>query len=272
MAAPSRTWSEITDGEIDSESGLTAALLTKYRDRQVHLKEVLYGTGSYTGDAPHDHDGAEDGAIVPFSSDNLLLNPTPKSTSPDRWTFTEFTDSESFGWQTGGSGSSARGLQTLFRATNYRGMFGAGAPLTCSLFIRATGENSAGVFRFGIGKTDVTDDFSTGHMAEIDYTSITGAWQRIYSIFDDSISGSSLPGDTAYHATDASAPCFRVRVSTSFTADIDITGFMVTVGEWLVPFQYSCIDEYAYNYEFVPEVPLFDRRVSLDEAVYVAPQ
>lgn len=55
MAAPSKNFTTIADGDIDPESPLTTTLMTAYRDRDQHLQEWL--GGSYTAAVDHDHDG-----------------------------------------------------------------------------------------------------------------------------------------------------------------------------------------------------------------------
>ena len=55
MAAPSKPFTAIVDGDIDPESPLTTGLMTAYRDRDQHLKEWL--GGSFTAAVDHNHDG-----------------------------------------------------------------------------------------------------------------------------------------------------------------------------------------------------------------------
>ena len=62
MAPPSKNFDSIADAEIDVDSPLTTGLLTKLRDRDVHLEEWL--GGSFVAAVDHDHDGANSKKVV----------------------------------------------------------------------------------------------------------------------------------------------------------------------------------------------------------------
>ncbi len=55
MTVPSKSWSLITDGQVDADSPLDTTLITALRDNLVHLEEWL-GDG-YAATKDHDHDG-----------------------------------------------------------------------------------------------------------------------------------------------------------------------------------------------------------------------
>lgn len=55
MAAPSKSWVVIADGQVDADSPLDTTLMTAVRDDLVHLEEWL--GMSYTAAQDHDHDG-----------------------------------------------------------------------------------------------------------------------------------------------------------------------------------------------------------------------
>ena len=55
MTAPSKSWSNIADTQVDADSPLDTTLLTALRDDLVHLREWL-GL-NYTAAQDHDHDG-----------------------------------------------------------------------------------------------------------------------------------------------------------------------------------------------------------------------
>lgn len=62
MPAPSKNWTVINDGAVDSDSPIDQALMTAIRDDLVHLEEWL-GL-SYTAAQDHDHDGVNSKSVV----------------------------------------------------------------------------------------------------------------------------------------------------------------------------------------------------------------
>jgi hypothetical protein len=62
MAAPSKSWTAITDGQVDGGSPVNETLTEAIRDNLVHLEEWL-GDG-YTAAKNHDHDGTNSKAVV----------------------------------------------------------------------------------------------------------------------------------------------------------------------------------------------------------------
>lgn len=55
MAAPSKSWTNVPDGDIDPESPITTGLMTALRDNIIHANEqVSYG---FVAAQAHDHDG-----------------------------------------------------------------------------------------------------------------------------------------------------------------------------------------------------------------------
>lgn len=74
MAAPSKNFSNISDGQVDADSPLDATLMTSIRDNLVHLKEWL--GDSYTAAVDHDHDGRNSkpvAAVAPGSITTIEL-------------------------------------------------------------------------------------------------------------------------------------------------------------------------------------------------------
>ena len=63
MAAPSKSYTDITDSQVDADSPLDTTLVTAVRDNIVHLKEWL--GASYTA-VDHDHDGLNSKPISGF--------------------------------------------------------------------------------------------------------------------------------------------------------------------------------------------------------------
>jgi hypothetical protein len=83
MAVPSKSWSTISDAQVDAESPLDETLMTAIRDNLIHLEEWL-GL-DYTAAQNHDHDGTNskllnstlgevsNNATVLSSASNLVL-------------------------------------------------------------------------------------------------------------------------------------------------------------------------------------------------------
>jgi len=55
MPAPSKSFTNIPDTDIDPESPITTGLMTEYRDNDINLMEWL--GKNYTPAVDHDHDG-----------------------------------------------------------------------------------------------------------------------------------------------------------------------------------------------------------------------
>ena len=62
MAAPSKSFTVIPDGDIDPDSPLTTGLFTSLRDNDIHLEEWL-GL-SFVAAQDHDHDGVNSKAVA----------------------------------------------------------------------------------------------------------------------------------------------------------------------------------------------------------------
>jgi hypothetical protein len=62
MAAPSKSWNTIIDGQVDADSPLDTTLMTAIRDNLVHLEEWL--GGSHTAAVDHSHNGTDSALIT----------------------------------------------------------------------------------------------------------------------------------------------------------------------------------------------------------------
>lgn len=74
MAAPSKSYTNIVDSQVDADSPLDTTLMTSLRDNIVHLKEWL--GSSYTAAVDHDHDGVNSKPIlgIPYmAGDDVLV-------------------------------------------------------------------------------------------------------------------------------------------------------------------------------------------------------
>ncbi|MFQ5736744.1 MAG: hypothetical protein ACE5GY_07760 [Thermodesulfobacteriota bacterium] len=75
MAAPSKSYTGITDSQVDADSPLDTTLMTALRDNIVHVREWL--GGSYTAAVDHDHDGVNSkpvAGLLYVAGDVLLLS------------------------------------------------------------------------------------------------------------------------------------------------------------------------------------------------------
>ncbi len=75
MAAPSKSYTEITDSQVDADSPLDTTLMTSLRDNVAHLKEWL--GASYSAEVDHDHDGVNSKPIagIPYVAGDVVLVP-----------------------------------------------------------------------------------------------------------------------------------------------------------------------------------------------------
>ena len=74
MAAPSKSYTNIVDSQVDADSPLDTILMTSLRDNIVHLKEWV--GGSYAAEVNHDHDGVNSKPIAGFpyiAGDDVLV-------------------------------------------------------------------------------------------------------------------------------------------------------------------------------------------------------
>src|SRR4030067_1923715 len=74
MAAPSKSYTNIVDSQVDADSPLDTILMTSLRDNIVHLKEWV--GGSYAAEVHHDHDGVNSKPIAGFTyiaGDDVLV-------------------------------------------------------------------------------------------------------------------------------------------------------------------------------------------------------
>ena len=72
MPAPSKSWTNIPDSDIDPESPITTGLMTAIRDNAQHLKEWL--GSNYTAAVDHDHDGVNSKLLPGSIFGNLIAH------------------------------------------------------------------------------------------------------------------------------------------------------------------------------------------------------
>jgi len=74
MAAPSKSYTDILDSQVDADSPLDTVLITSLRDNIIHLKEWM--GSSYIAEVDHDHNGVNSKPITGFpyaAGDDILV-------------------------------------------------------------------------------------------------------------------------------------------------------------------------------------------------------
>ncbi|GMR05297.1 MAG: hypothetical protein BMS9Abin24_097 [Thermodesulfobacteriota bacterium] len=83
MAAPSKSYTDISDSQVDADSPLDTILMTSLRDNVVHIKEWV--GGSYAAQVDHDHDGVNSkpisGLLYAAGDDVLVAADTARTES-----------------------------------------------------------------------------------------------------------------------------------------------------------------------------------------------
>lgn len=275
MASPTKTWVDITNAEIDSDSATKAGgVLTSLRDNNVHLMEVLVDDKSYSGPLPHDHrtDGTGGTALL-IPSPNLLGSATFDVVGDSRWT-------TGGGWEGSPLGGSSyqrvkavngHAYQQLGFSANGRQCFQpAGAPMVLSLWVRATASLSTGNLRFGLSNGGTTS-FVSGHRGQIAYSDLKLGWQRFYMILDGTTGALRLPGHATDYGTDIR---FLMHLNVVFSDFIDVTAYMLTIGTTLQRFMWIHPENIELNWDWIPKdagIPLFGEAGSMNDAVLVTP-
>ena len=156
MAAPSVSWTDLDTLKplVDHRSGLTTTLAGYLRDNTQWLMETLVNDTGYTGDLPHGHaaDGNSGAAVQPFSSANLLLNGTLRDSVNWAWTLNNVdADTEvHIVYLKDATSTLSQGITNNNNLGETVAMFGGGADLVGSVFIRKADTTTAGSLTFGI--------------------------------------------------------------------------------------------------------------------------
>lgn len=263
MAGPTNPFPTFSSADYNHRSEIDAALWTDLVNAMNHLAELTWGGGAYTGATPHDHraDGTAGTAIQTFGGLNLLRNGTPNSDTDWAWSRTGFADNANI--QVLQSKTAGNHMEQDFPEKD---MFGAGCDMVGSMFARSVDAQSQGEISFGLSDNGTTS-WDSGFEAAIAYTTLTTSWQRFYARF---------PTGWASRSTNAT---FNVAIGTGFTSEVQVTGFMLSLGDQLTRFMYAPVDhdggssggESHEGWGEVPLAPIFDYRVSMLDAVPVVP-
>ena len=297
MANPSEAWTAIALEDLLTGKFPTTATVDALRTNQTHLHEILYDSHSPSvttawvalastdtdADSPidttladalvdrnenlyealqsHVHDGSA-GETSGFCLCNNLLHagaaPPDSAESLCMWGDSGFSfDSLSNLWEGKTSGDYLKQIMAR-RDADSKALFGTGG-MDCvlSMYVRSAGDQAAGELTFGF-TDDSTSSFRSGESFAVAYTAIPTNWTRHYFRL------------TAAGAGTGTNVTFLCHITSSFTFNISVAGFMVTQGSRLAPFTISNVEgDISSNKEWdkKPTSPIFDEKVSLFDAV-----
>lgn len=263
------------------------------------LKLCLYGEGSYVGDVPHTHKGAEDAHRATTNGHNILSPSCVSGNALDNtggrfseWVADGFYDDDGSGYLRGGLKGDYVFQFLYFPNNNYqyapRTVLGDGLDLTVSFFAKIREASDYGIIEFGVsgntrGSTRVESgddsritvnspgDFAAGHRGIISGADLATSWKRFYV---------TIPGAARPYADGGR---FTIRVEESFAREVLISGFMATPGRVLYPWSPSPADipytsdaavfvaSHAGWANLPADVPILDWTVSMTNAVKLEP-
>lgn len=254
---PEVQWTDMSDATWQAENtawspGWCAAMTRN----QIYLKHLLYGEGTYTGDVPHTHIGAEDAHAATTNGANILGASCPAGNSIDprgvynEWTAKGFSDQDGESYVQGGIKGDYLFQYLFFPQNNIQyvpRVVGKGLDLTVSFFAKQRDNSDFGKIEFGIassqeGATSAASeagdvivsspgDFLNGQRAIISGADLSTSWKRFYCTIREAGAGA------------ASGARLLLRVSETFDHEVLLTGFAATQGRRLYPWAPSPCDE-----------------------------
>lgn len=271
-------WTVINASDIDADSPHDTDLVQAFDGNLTLLKTAIYGTGTYLDHAPHMHRGVtnSDGRAHAVSSGNIILNATPRTGSNAAWGISGFSSTAGiYQSKTAGHYMYQIAFERAVGTNNghWKNFGVGGTPMLISFYGLLTAGVLAGDLTFGLADGGTADaSYITGHKATLDKDDFaaTSTWYRFWAYFDDTSPATALPGSTSNHSTDVR---FMWRINTGWTKDIQITGFMVQLGQdiSLAPFHFSHAEAtFHRNYANLPTTaPLWETATMLDNAVEI---
>jgi len=298
LAAPTYPWTDMTLAAFTAENApFSAAWLAALWRNQIHLKEVIYGSGAYVATIPHDHDGAEDAhphADVTYNAVSVGA-PTKRAYREHggRYVTRGFADPGAANVLQGGlQGDYLQ--QLLYRETvaDETNVLGGGTDMVFSLFARTLATTaSVGWLVFG---EEVGDSVRVKSAFSSEATHRTSVESAAGVVGADQLGGLVRGNRGMVHAGDINSNWKRfwfravrvgraarqdsryaIRVGQTFDSTIEITGLMASPGRRLHPYSVSPADNPGatgtsnggYNNMPTTGVPLYDWTVSMDSAV-----
>lgn len=303
---PELYWTDMSDAAWQAQNAPWSAawVATLARNTECH-KLAMYGTGDFTDDVGHAHQGGQSAHLSPCSAPNLLMSACPSlsvgelrgSGGPEYiWLASGWDISTRVVGFAGGAatfGEDSRAViggvtggwlsQRLFALPGgaQSRMLGRGCDVVASCYVRSTGPLDRGAIQFGISGEDMSGrtidpsasvslegpgDFGPFSSGVIHHTDLSTSWQRFYVRVTDA--GKGLRGD------------IRLSLSTarSFNEQIEASGFMVTQGRRLYPWAPGPGDVPQGNtawghtgwFNMPDDVPLFDWAIGITNAVELA--
>jgi len=278
MPAPSKTWTDVTDSMIDSDSTTKEGeLLTYLSDQLVYLNEITINDNSYTGELPHTHDT---NAIVSGPANVNLVLESALTKDPGTWTRSASigeADEDGLGltWFRVSTASPRTATlndyayHQLLQSTTLDPWGASGTAVTLSMFAKMTATSTAGKISLGLadgGGTPPT--YKTDHKMQLTAASHLGtAWKHFFTVLDGG-STSGLPMSS--HATDAT---LAIIVEETFDLDVQVivTGIMAHSGVQLQPWFWGPTDQWQENFERVPQAPLLEFATAFEDSEEITP-
>lgn len=257
------SWTDIPTGDFDPDSPITSALMTSIVQNIEHNYQWL-GSG-FTPAEAHNHDGVNSKALD-IPSCNFLVTPSAdRDWGPDTWWIRSggigFIDNSGFK----GTASGEYCYQNVLGESGYHTMWGGGASVVLSGFIKAQNALTNGEFQFGLSNNSTTT-YMTGCKFVVSYTQLTTAWQRFWGTV-------SFPGGELSNFLR-----FLNRIQTTFNDDIVFNNFNLKLGSQLHHFEIDTMGRVAHYgnepahgqfWRISEDVPVFDESIAMTNAVKI---
>ena len=262
MAAPTYSWTYLTDASLDPISTVAATTWRDMNRDAIHCREIVLDTAAHTPTIAHDHDGLNSALIAPPSGNLIYV-----CKWNDEMDESPADDNVSFGndaRETAGAQLISAGdyVAVYVGRSGKYGLFGAATKVVVSLFVRCIAPVSSGTLRFGLSDGSTTT-YKTGCRAEIAASQITASWTRFWTVCTTTTAFTS----NAYMLT---------RVQTTFDDDVRADCPAATLGTQLAWWNVCPIEtakNHVYDYKLRDvsrKIPIFDWRVTMRDAVYIA--
>jgi hypothetical protein len=270
MPSPSVAWTDIASTDLDPDSPITTSLMTALYGNTVHVRETVRDPAIGSAVLAHAHTGDDGSAVLwPPYCPNLITDCQPETGGSDTMALWKLGgalyDSGQEGLVFGASGDFATHVMGDAVNPSYsKTIFGTnGADLVLAICVKATGALSAGKIEFGI--TDGhTGTFKTGTKAAIPTAAIGAGWARFWTM---------IP---RYHADGHATDCrLGIKCSETPSGGLKIKANLMLVVPsavltWWVP---GANTDAQSNWHHVGtgSVPVWDQKISFDDATYIDP-
>lgn len=251
---PTRTWITVTDAEIVAGASVTPLLRAFYNNADFIRQGVLGRTKTSVVSVPHTHDGVDTPQVETGATGrNLITNSAPDAKYVGDWSGTgdwwprvkykkkkpphvHVVPGRGFNF-TGRKNAHVWTIPTT-RADVSKMIWGQGSEITCSLYARVLSTATQGELSFGMS---TTNGWLEGCRFAVDYTDLSTSHARFYGFATVSpvlTEGTAYPTNSDTEINQLNGPRFEVRITESFDAALEVTGFMLSLGHrlrWWVP-------------------------------------